>query len=126
MGYTHYFTMKKKPATDEVWGKLCNITNALIEASTVKLCGGDGDNLPEIDEDGIWFNGDRSTDEEFETFFIERVGRGDSFCKTGRKPYDELVVAVLMVAERLKILAWSSDGEGDDFINAKILLDSLK
>ena len=129
MGYTHYFTTKSKPVTDKVWGKFCNITRAIIEASQVSICDGIGEGLPMIEKDCIILNGDASKGEDFETLHIDRTTPNDSaFCKTGRRPYDIVVVAILSVASTLKILNWSSDGveKDGDFDEAKKLLDNLK
>lgn len=129
MGYTHYFTMADKPATDGVWEKFCELTKQIIESSKVSICDGMGEGVPLITSEEIMFNGDASNDEAFETMHIRKeIPTEWNFCKTGRRPYDEVVVAVLFAATKLKILTWSSDGENQlgDFDDAKKLLDSLK
>lgn len=50
------------------------------------------------------------------------------FCKTARKPYDEVVVAALIYGERVGVIeSWNSDGKDKlkDFDDAKKLLGSL-
>jgi hypothetical protein len=121
--------MSKKEATPGVWEKFCELTQKIIEASQVKICDGMGEGVPDIDKDGIFINGDASEGLDFETLGIERKATNESgFCKTGRRPYDVVVCAVLSVGAKLKILTWSSDGKDKDgdFDECKKLLDSLK
>jgi len=70
--------------------------------------------LPEITKDCICLNGDESKGEDFETMHIAPNGVGE-YCKTAMKPYDEVVVAILIAGKSLGILDdWGSDGEKAD------------
>lgn len=60
-----------------------------------------------------------------ETFCIDMGERWD-FCKTNHKPYDVVVVAVLMVmAKYHEGFTWSSDGSAEHDESAKNLLKML-
>ena len=130
MGYTHYWekTKKTKPST---WKKFTTFVENLL---TYKVNGQKVDNTaggtcevaviknglgvdePVITDDEVLFNGDASQGLDHETFGIERCDTsGFDFCKTDRKPYDPVVVACLIEAERLGIIdEWRSDGDASD------------
>jgi hypothetical protein len=88
----------------------------------LKLCGADGYGVPEVMGDAIVFNGAAPLD--YETFCFRRfvsfvpgdAGRfvARDFCKTGSRPYDAAVVAVLLLAaDRYgSALSIGSDGAG--------------
>ena len=88
-----------------------------------------GEGVPSITKDEIMFNGNGDMGEEFETLYIDRNNvKNWSFCKTGVRPYDEVVVAVLIIASNLRILTWNSDGRNidGDFDDANTLIKSLR
>jgi hypothetical protein len=70
---------------------------------------------PEITDKHIVFNG--TGDDGHETFILCFGQQEWSFCKTARKPYDVLVVTVLMFCECYAPGAWDigSDGNNDDW-----------
>lgn len=94
MGYTHYFSALR---SDKF---LAEFAQKAIELTNVKICGGDGTGEPTVTENSIVLNGDATMGLDHETFAVE----GDSnfqFCKTARKPYDEVVTAILLAAMKL-------------------------
>lgn len=119
MGYTHHWCRASKLPT-AAFKAFVGDVNALAEvmsANGITLAGGVGAGEPEINNKQIWING--ASPDDHETFFIDRVFRGESwelpdskgryyvFCKTNRKPYDLMVVASLFAA-RYRF--------GDDFV----------
>ena len=125
MGYTQYFTVQEH--SDKDWKKFQDASRKIVSNFDGKICSGDGKGTPIIDMESVWLNGDASKDEEYETLLINRT-TGWSFCKTARKPYDAVVVAILMAGERIGILTWDSDGDNEEgaFDCGKKLLDSLE
>lgn len=113
MGYTHYFNFKKTANVDkERWNKAVEIGKACMEASGVKIGGGDGRGFPKIDEDVVCLNGYGEQD-SYETFYLEREGRHThGFCKTARKPYDIVVCCFLLAFKKVfgKEFIYTSDG----------------
>lgn len=124
MGYTHYWTTTTA-FTESEWiefkkmatGILCEATQAPHNISLA-----DDDDEPRsitdmlawaVDDDRIRFNGCGA--DGHETFAVTRAGVGRNFCKTARKPYDTVVVAVLMAAANAcPVFTWTSDGDGAD------------
>ncbi len=49
-----------------------------------------------------------------ETFYLTPKAVEFDFCKTARKPYDEIVVGILDYADALGLLKFTSDGNPDD------------
>jgi hypothetical protein len=121
MGYTQYFKpVGKKNPTKAEWRKFLVEVRGIIENCDVPLrLEFDVDDPPRLDDDAIVFNG--VGNDGHETFMLERVpsrreGRClNWFCKTARKPYDAVVVAVLAAAKRRFPwwLSLSSDGDGE-------------
>lgn len=112
MGYTHFF--KDLQPTQN----LADLTEEIIIKSGIIICGGDGIGKPEISPTCISLNGCRAKHESFETFRIQAESKGFNFCKTGRRPYDTVVTAVLTAAIFLQCPGWehiSSDGAYKDW-----------
>lgn len=95
--------MANLPAHSTTAGGYCSEYPIVIK-------GGMGEGEPEINENRVWFNGDRSQDLDHETFviklfttdtfqsFAEIEEKGTfGFCKTAGKPYDFLVCVSLIV-----------------------------
>ena len=122
MGYTHYFT-PTKTATQEQWEAFTKKAKEIIDAfGTVYNWDGTEEGAV-ITDKSIGFNGCAEDGEDHETFLINFNSGEWDFCKTARKPYDAVCVALLMVGEKMGIIeSWSSDGEGEDFDEAKELL----
>lgn len=78
--------------------------------------GGNSDSAsaPEVTKDHIWLNGDDKDDQGHETFGIKVDDSEFNFCKTARKPYDVVVVAICIYLKSLGIFDWSSDGDVKD------------
>lgn len=90
MGYTHYYediTLSEDIA-DEV--------RKIVSAGDVVICDWDGTGDPIINSEEIRLNGDASTGKDHETFALQNGSEGFTFCKTARKPYDVVVVAILV------------------------------
>ena len=107
MGYTHYFQLHEKP-TDEQWNQFINDVDALLLANDVPI-----DN--ESTWDRIFLNG--VDEDSHETFVIDRNSTRWDFCKTARKPYDDVVSAIL-IAARYNFgdkFSLSSDGTWEDW-----------
>lgn len=120
MGYTHYFHQQRK-ATSDQWQAICEdfkrLMTACLLADDPLLIQREYDNAsaPEINDDEILFNG--IEDDGHETMVLERKGTDFQFCKTARKPYDRVVVALLILANHHAPGVWkiSSDGDPDEW-----------
>jgi hypothetical protein len=155
MGYTHYF-IQKHDAPLEQWAALLNDLRKVYDQrpahsdsagaycldQPMTICDGDGTTLITDAEqlDGyveadigscICFNGDDRDDQGMahETFYLARECEEDNdfqFCKTARKPYDWLVVAALLLAEKHCPGCWeiSSDGSEEDWAPVVTWLDA--
>ncbi len=109
MGYTHYWT----PSKAESLGLVVNDTTKILAATTVPLAGPDSTGEPEISSTGIRLNG--VAPDDYESFQIVPNGAWD-FCKTGYRPYDEVVTAILISAFlRGALEGLSSDGFVEDW-----------
>ena len=73
----------------------------------------------------IRFNG--VGEDGHETFYLSPDESGWGFCKTARKPYDIVVVAILsMLDEYLgDKFEWRSDGDNEDHLTGKRLYQSV-
>jgi len=117
MGYTHYW--KETAFTDGQWQLFIDAEHRLIHEAVfnanIKL-DREWDNdsePPEVTDELVAFNG--RADAGHETFFFERENNQFNFCKTARKPYDDVVVASLIMAHYFDPeFTWSSDGNFDD------------
>ena len=114
MGYTHYFT---QPAdfTEGQWIRLQEEVQAIDEQAfdiAAEL---------EMDETVICING--VGDGEHETLIIYRnVNRdGWDFCKTARKPYDDIVTAILIRLANSYNYTVNSDGSWLDWQDGREL-----
>ena len=125
MGYTHYWY---QPVGTEIpadaWTKIAADARKLVESAPCLLLHeyDEPGTTPEITGSVIWFNG--AGGEGHETFVLERTpsgriydGRHFSFCKTARKPYDRVVIAILACAaehapDHIQV---SSDGTRDEW-----------
>lgn len=116
MGYTNYWTMSKEKQSAKTRKKMKAFTKAAIELSEAKICGGGGRGKPEVLLKHIWLNGCEEYGEDHETFPFDMTRPGSSeFCKTARKPYDEVVKACLIYAKELGIIqSWRFDGDNEE------------
>lgn len=125
MGYTHYWRTTAFNAAQ--WEKLCNATkNVIMEAVRDGIyvdreCD-DQDQPPLIRPTLIAFNG--RGDSGYETFYFQKDNATFQFCKTACKPYDDVVVAVLILAHHFcPDFTWESDGDATDFEAGKDLAE---
>lgn len=125
MGYTHYFE-QARPFTEAEFAAIGEAVRKIIAASDVKIVReyDRTDEEAEITPDLIAFNGEG--DDGHETFWLERgtVGGTFQFCKTARKPYDEVVVACLLAIEMIApgALDLGSDGGIADWMDGRALV----
>jgi len=102
MGYTHYWRPVK--ASTDVWDILKEEITLLVSHKDI-----DPESVV-IQDDLIVFNGH----EAYEDFYYKNES-GFGFCKTARKPYNFVVVAVLAVLAEHTISAITSDGYTDEW-----------
>ena len=111
MGYTHY------------WHGRYHLTKNLVEdvksiiakarEDGIVLGDWEGNSEPEVSTRRISFNGSAARNEDFETAAFADDSKG--FCKTGRKPYDVVVGAVLLrIRHYNRNFHIESDGDWDD------------
>lgn len=100
MGYTHYWRIDT-PIHPARWVLLTQDVQKIIDASDVDL-------EFSIEEHAFYING--VGDDSHETALVERSGTEFAFCKTDRNPYDEVVVAVLLLMDHYELARVYSDG----------------
>ena len=120
MGYTHYWEFTR-PFTADEWSRLRQAAEAIVTKGNIPIT------IPYeevhwsdlFSDNLIRFNG--SGDDAHEDFYFVNGG-GWTFCKTNRKPYDALVVAVLSIAKMIApdAIIVTSDGSPQEW------LDSIK
>jgi hypothetical protein len=124
MGYTHYWSLPPgDPRYAMVWPVIVEDTRRIVDAVRdlgVVIAGPDGHRRPVLAVSaGIAFNGDATTDLDYETFAVAAPGFGGppraEFCKTGRRPYDLAVAAVLLRCRLMLpgVFLIGSDGDWD-------------
>ena len=112
MGYTHYWDSLK------VTEDLAEVTKEMIRISDVLIRGSAGKGEPEIKSNRLCFNGDEQKNEDCDTFCLDNTTEGFDFCKTNGKPYDDVVVGVLVAAIDLENPGYESirtDGTINDW-----------
>ncbi len=137
MGYTHYWT---RPATipQSQWDAFTNDVRAILASlpqrtstaggyyadAPLALADWDGKSAPVVTDSDVRFNG-AGEELSHESFTLSRIGERRDFCKTARKPYDVVVVAVLTaLAARVRRATWSSDGDASDHAEGIALYQS--
>lgn len=113
MGYTHYFT--RKPNTvipTEVWQDVLDAKQAILDYHNAI----GGCPIQDDSTDGV-INLNGVAPDDFETFYIDPDEFGFNFCKTGQRPYDTVVVAILCAIDVLAgpYFAITSDGDRKDW-----------
>jgi len=138
MGYTHYWKKSKNKIDDNTWKEFLSMTRRMTKLiqgktttsaggyypdDTVKICGPMGNKKLLANKDYLAFNGNEDQGLDHESFVIMRSKASDfEFCKTARKPYDVLCVAVLIMANEMDIIdEWRSDGDDEDHTEGKEL-----
>lgn len=98
MGYTHYFEQKAE-VEPRRWHDVAARAKRIIDAAPCEIRREyDESEPPTVTADLIRFNG--ADDAGYETFYLERSSVGFHFCKTDRRPYDAVVVAILLVLDK--------------------------
>ena len=108
MGYSHRWKIEEDMTVQEfkhlqgIAAKIVEASDAPVEFSTkthpLHLC---------IVVEGM-------ASDAHETFYLTPKAVEFDFCKTARKPYDEIVVGILDYADALGLLKFTSDGNPDD------------
>ena len=102
MGYTHYWR-NKKGFTDEQWDEFTRLVNEdILRWTNVPLTNGISSDLnssPIVDSEKVSLNG--RGEDGCETLFITKKGCSFDFCKTRRLPYDQTVVDILKLANKI-------------------------
>lgn len=111
MGYTNYWNNVKGSFFQD---RLLENVKKLIKESGIKICGPGGTGEPIITDSKIAFNGDASTNDDYETFALT-INDDFDCCKTAHRPYDVVVKAVLMLAYADGCISgYSWDGNSGD------------
>jgi hypothetical protein len=133
MGYTHYW-YRVREIELEVYFKILTDFKRLLPVLTeegVRLAGSGGTGDPIIDEDNLLFNGVGA--ERYEDFVFPRILRlwdeSDEndhyfqFCKTSAYPYDQAVIAFLLIAKHhlQQDITVQSDVRAEKMESVKIL-----
>lgn len=122
MGFTHYWK-QANDVDDAKWDAFCRDVRAIIDESNIAVVReyDNPEERPLISDTKIVFNG--IGEDGHETFWVDRSEHGFGFCKTARKPYDEIVVACCIAGVESGVFnEWSSDGDDKDHADGKILL----
>jgi len=124
MGYTHYWNAS--PFTDDQWNEVIERGQAILSCSDIPLQLDFDEPLPvELSNKRIRFNG--VEDDGHETFYVTPDAIGFAFCKTAYKPYDEVVVAFLIMLNEVNPeFTWDSDGEDADHEAGRKLYERSK
>jgi hypothetical protein len=123
MGYTNYY--KNKPAfTDAQWAALTADVKKLLKNSKVPLGDANGslDSKPVFNSRCILFNG--IGHDSHETAAVYKAASEFEFCKTARKPYDEVVVEFYkLIRKHAPETVLASDGGDKVFGGKKIMIN---
>ena len=125
MGYTHYWKQDQK-VSNKKFDCFINDFKKLTVGSQILQREYDNNDPISIGDDFIAFNG--IGDDGHETMLYENGGSEFTFCKTARKPYDDYVVASLLLLKNhfTDDIHISSDGntsewqKGFDLIKEKL------
>lgn len=127
MGFTRYWERPDKPVSADKWNALTRDVRKIfaMHKGLIAMEYDLPDREPVVDDTVIRFNGIGEDGHEtfrltrnFEQQSWRRKGEShSSFCKTARKPYDEVVAAVLSCVEHHlgDIFKVSSDDDDDNF-----------
>lgn len=109
MGYTHYFQIHKEIAPTR-WSYFIKGANSILSHAW------DFDLETELNSEVVVINGKGELGHE--TLFISRTNTRWEFVKTNRKPYDDVVTAILILARYVfdeDSFSLSSDGSWSDW-----------
>jgi len=126
MGYSHYYTPSKTSTAAQIKAMIEFVNKGIKLFGVDQIAGWAGEigTKPKVTKKAISFNG--VEEDSHETFLISIKSGEMAFCKTNRKPYDSLVVACLIFAEKNNIIEkWSSDGGDEDHQSGKLLFEKV-
>lgn len=136
LGYSHYWMRKHKlPKKDYLL--FVEDCKKIIAASNVSIKGPNGEGEPELTDTMVHFNGDKSLEEDHESFYFpietelgnwsqtDKKGNEFHWTKTSREPYDKVVIACLFAAKlRFGKKVWiHSDGDKEGLLFGNILAE---
>jgi hypothetical protein len=98
MGYTHYWHQAAGIPAD-LFAEIARDAKVIVQNSPVPLAGWDGTGEPEISDTEVGLNG--ADPDDYETFVLRPEASDFNFCKTGERPYDIVVTAILFRAAKL-------------------------
>lgn len=126
MGFTRYWTAKKVDEfSDEFLQKVKNVIKKAEPMGVFVKDGLGGEGDPIIEKDYISLNGDRLSNEDYESFILSPQKNDWDFCKTGRQPYDIVVEAILKLAEKYGYVTdVSSDGENREALAERLFKEA--
>lgn len=119
MGYTHYWE-RHHHYDKERFNRALDDVRILLTALAPIVAGPNGSGKPWVSTRGIAFNG--RGENAHEPFLFprsctpERAGDRFDWCKTERKPYDVLVMAVLLVLHQHLDICIASDGTPNEWV----------
>lgn len=140
MGYTSYFRRPKELDLAKFKLFVADVKKIFKAAAKEKIylanAHGKVGTSPQANIEGVIFNGmdfsnNGGEDGSHETLYIPRIFKPNDwnkpekglyfeFCKTARKPYDKVVVAVLIALKKhFPTVKVSSDGDNDDWQEGK-------
>ena len=139
MGFTNYWKRLNKPVPAEAWNAFTNDVRKIFKAHEGLIARESDlpDRAPIVDDTEVLFNG--IGDEGHETFHLTRdfeacqwePSRKDqfAFCKTARKPYNQVVTSVLSCVEHhlgdiFNVSSDGYDGEDDGIFPYSVIKDT--
>lgn len=120
MGYTHYWTLENGIEQSK-WDTFLHGARQII-ADAIDA----GIQIEDNSADSaIYFNG--VAEGAHETFVITTEDTGFNFCKTGQKPYDIVVTAILIHLKQSlgSQVVVTSDGEWSDWEGGRLLYETV-
>lgn len=110
MGYSHYFKAIK-PVPDDKWDAVLEAKDKIVKFASDFVDIDDLSFLKDININGVG-------DDAHENLYIDPEALSPfSFCKTARKPYDVVIVAILCVINDIcgDCFKITSDGDREDW-----------
>ena len=123
MGYTHYWSHSK--VDQKNFDALAKDVKAILKKTKVEVrFEYDDSSPPKVDDESIQFNG--VGNEGHETFILTPKAVEFEFCKTARKPYDEVVTACLLAAaDHIPDISIRSDGIWAEWEDGRALYEKV-
>ena len=133
MGYTHYWNSAQVGSLDkEIFKFFIADAKSIVENCKIPLGNAFGEDKPILTQNELLLNG-FGEENSCESFVIKNYLEANShslgnktffdFCKTRRKPYDEVVTAILLLFHyHFPVIRISSDGDKDNWKKGKELV----